>query len=50
MEENSPVKAIQQYSPAHTDAVTSVAALKSDLCVSGGKDKVGSTSTSSENK
>ncbi|XP_019365932.1 PREDICTED: WD repeat-containing protein 31 isoform X1 [Gavialis gangeticus] len=39
MEENSPVKAIQQYSPAHTDAVTSVAALKSDLCVSGGKDK-----------
>uniref|UniRef100_A0A7M4FYQ0 WD repeat domain 31 n=1 Tax=Crocodylus porosus TaxID=8502 RepID=A0A7M4FYQ0_CROPO len=36
---NSPVKAIQQYSPAHTDAVTSVAALKSDLCVSGGKDK-----------
>lgn len=30
---------IQQHIPAHNDAVTSVAALKSDLCVSGGKDK-----------
>ncbi|XP_017690761.1 PREDICTED: WD repeat-containing protein 31 [Lepidothrix coronata] len=29
----------RQHSPAHTDAVTSVAALKPDLCVSGGRDK-----------
>ncbi|XP_027543798.1 WD repeat-containing protein 31 isoform X1 [Neopelma chrysocephalum] len=28
-----------RHSPAHTDAVTSVAALKPDLCVSGGRDK-----------
>ncbi|XP_043355067.1 WD repeat-containing protein 31 isoform X13 [Dermochelys coriacea] len=40
MEEDSPAQAVQQYVPAHTDAVTSVAALTSDLCVSGGKDKV----------
>ncbi|XP_038230646.1 WD repeat-containing protein 31 isoform X4 [Dermochelys coriacea] len=39
MEEDSPAQAVQQYVPAHTDAVTSVAALTSDLCVSGGKDK-----------
>ncbi|XP_069465921.1 WD repeat-containing protein 31 [Ambystoma mexicanum] len=30
---------VPQNIPAHNDAVTSVAALKSDLCVSGGKDK-----------
>ncbi|NXD39559.1 WDR31 protein, partial [Copsychus sechellarum] len=34
-----PAGAPQQHSPAHTDAVTSVAALKPDLCVSGGRDK-----------
>uniref|UniRef100_A0A674JEZ6 WD repeat domain 31 n=1 Tax=Terrapene triunguis TaxID=2587831 RepID=A0A674JEZ6_9SAUR len=39
VEEDSPAQAVQQYSPAHTGAVTSVAALTSDLCVSGGKDK-----------
>ncbi|NXP42960.1 WDR31 protein, partial [Leiothrix lutea] len=31
--------ASQQHSPAHTDAVTSVAALQPDLCLSGGRDK-----------
>ncbi|XP_067825630.1 WD repeat-containing protein 31 isoform X2 [Heptranchias perlo] len=30
---------VQQYSPAHTDAVTSLACLTSEYCVSGGKDK-----------
>ncbi|NXT90612.1 WDR31 protein, partial [Anhinga rufa] len=39
VEETGPVRAVQQYGPAHTDAVTSVAALKPDLCVSGGRDK-----------
>uniref|UniRef100_A0A8D0HH42 WD repeat domain 31 n=1 Tax=Sphenodon punctatus TaxID=8508 RepID=A0A8D0HH42_SPHPU len=39
-EENNSLKTVQQYSPAHMDAVTSVVALTSDLCVSGGKDKV----------
>ncbi|XP_040260862.1 WD repeat-containing protein 31 [Bufo bufo] len=39
VEESAPVQAIQQHSQAHNDAVTSIAALKSDLCVSGGKDK-----------
>jgi len=34
-------KAFQEYSPAHVDTVSVVAALNSDLCVSGGKDKVG---------
>ncbi|NWI84530.1 WDR31 protein, partial [Pitta sordida] len=29
----------REHSPAHTDAVTSVAALSPDLCVSGGRDK-----------
>ncbi|XP_075690929.1 WD repeat-containing protein 31 isoform X1 [Rhinoderma darwinii] len=38
-EESAPVQTIQQYSRAHNDAVTYIAALKSDLCVSGGKDK-----------
>ncbi|NWJ04235.1 WDR31 protein, partial [Crypturellus undulatus] len=38
-EKPGPVRAVLQYSPAHTDAVVSVAALKPDLCVSGGKDK-----------
>lgn len=35
-----PSGASQQHSPAHTGSVTSVAALKPDLCVSGGRDKV----------
>ncbi|XP_073170496.1 WD repeat-containing protein 31 isoform X4 [Lepidochelys kempii] len=39
VEDDSPAQAVQQYIPAHTDAVTSVAALTSDLCVSGGNDK-----------
>ncbi|XP_053138246.1 WD repeat-containing protein 31 [Hemicordylus capensis] len=38
-EESCPGKAPLQYSPAHNGAVTSVATLASDLCVSGGKDK-----------
>ncbi|XP_009666411.2 WD repeat-containing protein 31 isoform X3 [Struthio camelus] len=38
-EKTGPVRGVQQYSPVHADAVTSVAALKPDLCVSGGKDK-----------
>lgn len=38
--QTGPAGASQQHSPAHTDAVTSVAALQPDLCVSGGKDKV----------
>ncbi|NXA39302.1 WDR31 protein, partial [Eudromia elegans] len=38
-EGTGPVRAVPGYSPAHADAVTSVAALKPDLCVSGGKDK-----------
>ncbi|KAM4889534.1 WD repeat-containing protein 31 [Sylvia borin] len=37
--QTEPRGASQQHSPAHTDAVTSVAALKPDLCVSGGMDK-----------
>ncbi|XP_063289093.1 WD repeat-containing protein 31 [Pelobates fuscus] len=37
--ESPPPQVIQQQSRAHTDAVTAVVALKSDLCVSGGKDK-----------
>uniref|UniRef100_K7FV37 WD repeat domain 31 n=1 Tax=Pelodiscus sinensis TaxID=13735 RepID=K7FV37_PELSI len=39
VEEASPAPAVRRYSPAHTDAVTSVAALTPELCVSGGKDK-----------
>ncbi|XP_069603830.1 WD repeat-containing protein 31 isoform X2 [Ranitomeya imitator] len=39
IEEKLPVQTIPQYSRAHNDAVTYIAALKSDLCVSGGKDK-----------
>ncbi|KAK4811492.1 hypothetical protein QYF61_010391 [Mycteria americana] len=39
VEETGPVRAVQQHGPTHTDAVTSVAALKPDLCVSGGRDK-----------
>lgn len=38
--QTGPAGAPQQHSPAHTDAVTSVAALTPDLCVSGGRDKV----------
>ncbi|XP_073414398.1 WD repeat-containing protein 31 isoform X6 [Dendrobates tinctorius] len=39
VEERLPVQTIPQYRRAHNDAVTYIAALKSDLCVSGGKDK-----------
>ncbi|XP_069922407.1 WD repeat-containing protein 31 isoform X2 [Oryctolagus cuniculus] len=38
-EERVQTKACPEYSPAHTDAVSAVAALSSDICVSGGKDK-----------
>uniref|UniRef100_A0A8C5JQ67 WD repeat domain 31 n=1 Tax=Junco hyemalis TaxID=40217 RepID=A0A8C5JQ67_JUNHY len=37
--QTGPAGASWQHSPAHSDAVTSVAALKPDLCVSGGRDK-----------
>ncbi|XP_023366360.1 WD repeat-containing protein 31 [Otolemur garnettii] len=39
IEEKIQTKAFQEYSPAHLDTVSAVAALNSDLCVSGGKDK-----------
>lgn len=39
--QTGPPSVSQKHSPAHTDAVTSVAALQPDLCVSGGRDKVG---------
>ncbi|XP_047380861.1 WD repeat-containing protein 31 isoform X3 [Sciurus carolinensis] len=39
IEERIQTKAFQEYSPAHVDAVSVIAALNSDLCVSGGKDK-----------
>ncbi|XP_010165337.1 WD repeat-containing protein 31, partial [Antrostomus carolinensis] len=39
VEETGPVGAMEQRVPVHTDTVTSVAALKPDLCVSGGGDK-----------
>ncbi|XP_015981775.1 WD repeat-containing protein 31 isoform X3 [Rousettus aegyptiacus] len=39
IEERIQTKAFQEYSPAHVDTVSVVAALNSDLCVSGGKDK-----------
>ncbi|KAM9327137.1 WD repeat-containing protein 31 [Gastrophryne carolinensis] len=38
-EESLPAPPILQQSRAHNDAVTYISALKSDLCVSGGKDK-----------
>ncbi|NXT80136.1 WDR31 protein, partial [Zapornia atra] len=38
-EETGPAGAVQRRGPAHADAVTSVAALQPDLCVSGGRDK-----------
>nr|XP_004662775.1 WD repeat-containing protein 31 isoform X2 [Jaculus jaculus] len=38
-EERIQTKAFQDYSPAHVDPVSVVAALNSDICVSGGKDK-----------
>ncbi|XP_037707058.1 WD repeat-containing protein 31 isoform X1 [Choloepus didactylus] len=38
-EEKIQTRAFQEYSPAHMDTVSAVAALNSDLCVSGGKDK-----------
>ncbi|NWX13637.1 WDR31 protein, partial [Aegotheles bennettii] len=37
--QTGPIRAVQQHGPVHTDAVTSVAALIPDLCVSGGRDK-----------
>uniref|UniRef100_A0AAA9SEC8 WD repeat domain 31 n=1 Tax=Bos taurus TaxID=9913 RepID=A0AAA9SEC8_BOVIN len=40
IEEKIQTKAFQEYSPAHVDTVSVVAALNSDLCVSGGKDKI----------
>ncbi|XP_045877857.1 WD repeat-containing protein 31 isoform X2 [Meles meles] len=39
IEERIQTKACLEYSPAHADSVSVVAALNSDLCVSGGKDK-----------
>lgn len=52
--QTGPAGASWQHSPAHTDAVTSVAALKPDLCVSGGRDKVryplGQNNTSTASK
>lgn len=37
---SSSTQSVQQYSPAHNDAVTSITSLTSEQCVSGGKDKV----------
>lgn len=39
IEERTQTKNFQEYSPAHEDAVFVIAALNSELCVSGGKDK-----------
>ncbi|EPQ08746.1 WD repeat-containing protein 31 [Myotis brandtii] len=39
IEERIQTTAFHEYSPAHVDTVSVVAALNSDLCVSGGKDK-----------
>ncbi|XP_059513659.1 WD repeat-containing protein 31 isoform X1 [Myotis daubentonii] len=39
IEERIKTTAFHEYSPAHVDTVSVVAALNSDLCVSGGKDK-----------
>ncbi|KAM9642354.1 WD repeat-containing protein 31 [Trichechus inunguis] len=39
IEERIQTKTFQEYSPAHVDTVSAVAALNSELCVSGGKDK-----------
>ncbi|XP_070375048.1 WD repeat-containing protein 31 isoform X6 [Equus asinus] len=39
IEERTQTNAFQEYSPAHVDTVSVIAALNSDLCVSGGKDK-----------
>lgn len=39
IEDRIQTKAFQEYTPAHVDTVSVVAALNSDLCVSGGKDK-----------
>lgn len=41
IEDRIQTKVFQEYTPAHVDTVSVVAALNSDLCVSGGKDKVG---------
>ncbi|XP_043841248.1 WD repeat-containing protein 31 isoform X2 [Dromiciops gliroides] len=40
VEENGSTKAVQEYRQAHADAVNSVTALNSEVCVSGGKDKM----------
>ncbi|XP_063792272.1 WD repeat-containing protein 31 isoform X2 [Pseudophryne corroboree] len=40
VEECHPAQTTQQQSRAHNEAVTYIAALKSDLCISGGKDKI----------
>nr|XP_020821392.1 WD repeat-containing protein 31 [Phascolarctos cinereus] len=40
VEENGSTKVVQEYKQAHTDAVNSVTAVNSDICVSGGKDKM----------
>ncbi|XP_054376452.1 WD repeat-containing protein 31 isoform X3 [Pongo pygmaeus] len=48
IEERIQTKAFQEYSPAHMDTVSVVAALNSDLCVSGGKDKVACIPKSSQ--
>ncbi|XP_026637894.1 WD repeat-containing protein 31 isoform X3 [Microtus ochrogaster] len=40
IEEGVQTKASLEYSPAHVDSVSVVATLSSDLCVSGGKDKI----------
>jgi hypothetical protein len=48
IEERIQNKSSQEYSPAHVDTVSVVAALNSDLCVSGGKDKVRFCSISQE--
>ncbi|XP_006890790.1 PREDICTED: WD repeat-containing protein 31 isoform X2 [Elephantulus edwardii] len=40
LEERIQTKTVQEYSPAHVDAVSAVAALSPELCVSGGKDKM----------
>ncbi|XP_010637688.1 WD repeat-containing protein 31 isoform X1 [Fukomys damarensis] len=39
IEERIQTKTFQEYSPAHVDSVFVIAALNSELCVSGGKDK-----------
>ncbi|XP_051835960.1 WD repeat-containing protein 31 isoform X1 [Antechinus flavipes] len=40
VEENGCTNVVEEYKQAHTDAVNSVTALNSDICVSGGRDKM----------